>query len=291
MLQFSPRKLWHKYAVSRLMSTSIFNSEVIVFGSSTDVGKTIISAGVCRAALKRSRKVCYIKPVQTGDLDEFKVSLYADGGKDMILRTLHHYSLSMSPHLACRINPNERPISNETLISSLEKEQQIFSESDSGGKQLFTVVETAGGVLSPVPSKSLQADIYRTMHLPVILVGDCRLGGISTTLSAYESLRFRDYKVSAIVMLEFQDTQKHGNGAMIREHLQHSSTVFSSSDGDVKGSSLAPVRVESEVPKVFSFIPLPAENLLHDWYAENDEAFTALFDHIVSSSKSKPSSY
>jgi dethiobiotin synthetase/adenosylmethionine--8-amino-7-oxononanoate aminotransferase len=178
--------------VNRLISTSIFNSAVIVFGSSTDVGKTIVSAGVCRAALKRSRKVCYIKPVQTGDLDESKVSLYAnlDGGKDMILRTLHHFSLSMSPHLACRVNPHERPISNATLVSNLERELQSFSESDSNGKKLFTVVETAGGVLSPVPSKSLQADIYRTIPLPVILVGDCRLGGIATTLSAYESLRY-----------------------------------------------------------------------------------------------------
>jgi dethiobiotin synthetase len=33
---------------------------------STDVGKTIISGGLCRAALAASYRVCYIKPVQTG---------------------------------------------------------------------------------------------------------------------------------------------------------------------------------------------------------------------------------
>ena len=52
--------------------------------------------------------------------------------------------------------------------------------------QLFTVVETAGGVLSPGPNRTLQADLYRPLRLPVLLVGDAKLGGISTTLSAYE---------------------------------------------------------------------------------------------------------
>jgi dethiobiotin synthetase len=199
----------------------------------------------------------------------------------------------MSPHLACRVNAHERPISNAELISNLEKVLQNFSFSDSAGKDLLTVVETAGGVLSPVPSKSLQADIYRTFRLPVILVGDSRLGGISTTLSAYESLRFRDYKVSAIVMIEFQNTKQYGNAAMIREHLEHSSTVFSSyANEDIKRSSLAPMSVENEIPKVFSFTQLPAEqhHLLHDWYTENDNEFSALFDHVVLCTERKPSS-
>jgi bifunctional dethiobiotin synthetase / adenosylmethionine---8-amino-7-oxononanoate aminotransferase len=57
------------------------------------------------------------------------------------------------------------------------------------------VVETAGGVLSPAPSGSAQADLYRPLRLPVILVGDYHLGGIGTTTSAYESLRMRGYDV------------------------------------------------------------------------------------------------
>jgi bifunctional dethiobiotin synthetase / adenosylmethionine---8-amino-7-oxononanoate aminotransferase len=57
------------------------------------------------------------------------------------------------------------------------------------------IVETAGGVLSPAPSGSAQADLYRPLRLPVILVGDYHLGGIGTTTSAYESLRMRGYDV------------------------------------------------------------------------------------------------
>jgi len=38
---------------------------VMIFGSNTDVGKTIISSGLCRASLQHG-SVCYIKPIQTG---------------------------------------------------------------------------------------------------------------------------------------------------------------------------------------------------------------------------------
>ena len=95
-------------ASSRALSISTTNLQVMIFGSSTDVGKTVVAAGICRAALSRSRKVCYIKPVQTGELDEYFVSLYTNpqGICDMFLRTLHHWSSSMSPHLASRVNAN-----------------------------------------------------------------------------------------------------------------------------------------------------------------------------------------
>lgn len=36
-------------------------------------------------------------------------------------------------------------------------------------------------------------------RLPAILVGDGRLGGISGTISAYESLKLRGYDVAAVI--------------------------------------------------------------------------------------------
>ena len=54
-----------KHTIRRSLTNEPSNLQVMVFGSGTGVGKTIVSAGVCRAALNRARKVCYIKPVQT----------------------------------------------------------------------------------------------------------------------------------------------------------------------------------------------------------------------------------
>ena len=245
-----------------------------------------MAAGVCRAALSRARKVCYIKPVQTGELDEYFVSLYTNpqGIQDMFLRTLHHWSSSMSPHLASRVNANEGPISDADLVIGLKREIRAFTNSDDApnSKPLFTVVETAGGVLSPGPSKSLQADIYRSLRLPIILVGDSKLGGITTTLSAYESLRLRGYTVHAIVMIEHPGTNKYGNVLMIREHLERSlssSSAFPNTENSDYGSM--PKWAVNKVPKVFRMFPLPSDKLLHNWFRENSDEFSALFDHLA----------
>ncbi|KAL3518311.1 hypothetical protein ACH5RR_020900 [Cinchona calisaya] len=58
-------------------------------------------------------------------------------------------------------------------------------------------------------------------RLPAILVGDGRLGGISGTISAYESLKFRGYDVVAVV---FED---HGlvNEVPLSCYLQNGTVV------------------------------------------------------------------
>jgi dethiobiotin synthetase/adenosylmethionine--8-amino-7-oxononanoate aminotransferase len=82
----------------------------------------------------------------------------------------------------------------------------------------LAIVETAGGVLSPGPSGTPQADVLRPMRLPVILVGDHRLGGIAATLSAAESLIIRGYDVDAVVC--FDDQSKYQNAEYLKQYFE-----------------------------------------------------------------------
>lgn len=81
----------------------------------------------------------------------------------------------------------------------------------------LTIVETAGGVLSPGPSGVPQADIFRPMRLPVILVGDHRLGGIASTISAAESLTLRGYDIGAVIC--FDDKGKYENADYLLKYF------------------------------------------------------------------------
>lgn len=65
-------------------------------------------------------------------------------------------------------------------------------------------------MLSPGPNGSLQADLYRPLRLPVVLVADPRLGGVSASISAYESLSIRGYDVEGVVLFEDAYYQNHG---------------------------------------------------------------------------------
>jgi dethiobiotin synthetase/adenosylmethionine--8-amino-7-oxononanoate aminotransferase len=71
------------------------------------------------------------------------------------------------------------------------------------------LVETAGGVHSPTPSGTSQADLYRPLRLPVFLVADPKLGGISSTISAFESLHVRGYDLDSVFVFEDDYYKNH----------------------------------------------------------------------------------
>lgn len=63
-------------------------------------------------------------------------------------------------------------------------------------------LETAGGVHSPaLHPPHTQSTFLRPLRLPAILIASPHLGGISTTLTSYESLILRGYTISAVLCL------------------------------------------------------------------------------------------
>lgn len=62
----------------------------------------------------------------------------------------------------------------------------------------------------------LQCNLFRALRLPALLVGDGRLGGISTTLAAYEMLSHRGYDIAAVALME---SPTGPNTAAIQESL------------------------------------------------------------------------
>ena len=154
-----------------------------VFGANTGVGKTIISTLLVKAL---APEVAYIKPVSTGPLIEADY-LHVDRFTGVTGEVLYQYQTPCSPHLAAG---SDAPVDSEVLaklLASLRK------------KDTTTIVESAGGVHSPTPSGTSQLELYRALRLPVILVADSNLGGISTTISAFESLRLHGFDVEAII--------------------------------------------------------------------------------------------
>ncbi|RYP11203.1 hypothetical protein DL764_000159 [Monosporascus ibericus] len=163
-----------------------------VYGANTEVGKTVFTTILCKAArsLYEKEKISYLKPVSTGPEDE------AD-------------ERSVSPHTAAkgRVIPSDR-----RLLRLIH--EHASQKAASGPGWLF--IETAGGVHSPSPSGTTQADLYMPLRCPVVLVGDSKLGGISLTISAFESLRLRGYDVEMILM--FPD-RTHGNHQYLSKYF------------------------------------------------------------------------
>ncbi|KAH7927967.1 PLP-dependent transferase [Leucogyrophana mollusca] len=179
-----------------------------VFGANTDVGKTIITTALVRASALKQKNVFYLKPVSTGallDADDEHIKRHAGPYKNLVhTKCLFRYDDPVSPHLAVKLatadgkNAVSAP-SDETFVNTIAHyiRGRAAALSSQGGHMY---VETAGGVHSPTLMGTTQADSYRPLFLPTILIGDSKLGGISSTISSYESLLLRGYIVDAIVL-------------------------------------------------------------------------------------------
>ncbi|CAG8671296.1 14102_t:CDS:2 [Ambispora leptoticha] len=194
------------------------------FAANTNLGKTLFSAGLLRAAAthKKVSKLFYLKPVQTGypvDSDARFVDSFVNS-KILNTRTLYSYEKPVSPHIATDKPPNDKDVLSR--VKSYIAECQIQLGSNDEGK---LILETAGGVNSPIMSGTLQCEFYRPLRLPTILIGDSKLGGISTTISSFEALHLRGYDIPAILL--FHDTE-YNNFQYLKEYFRKYDTCIHS---------------------------------------------------------------
>jgi dethiobiotin synthetase/adenosylmethionine--8-amino-7-oxononanoate aminotransferase len=268
----------------------------LVFGANTDVGKTLVSAGLVRASLDRKDAVHYIKPLQCGGCDQAFVEKHV-GARDATIasrlraQTLFNWDTPTSPHTASRLE--DLPVSDRQVMETLQTTMATITQNQN--ESTTTWIETAGGVLSPsaaspdnrspkhasggeVPWGWIpQADLYQPLLgvAPVVLVGDGRLGGIAGTLSALESLILRGYDVAAIVLVE---TEGYDNVSALREYATRQFKLRSGS-----GEAL----FQSPNQSIVSVPPIPVDpnEPLHEWYDSSPvaETFSRLDDYLQNS--------
>ncbi|KAL1217497.1 Bifunctional dethiobiotin synthetase/7,8-diamino-pelargonic acid aminotransferase [Cardamine amara subsp. amara] len=215
-----------------------------------------ISNSVLRSSLPAAESIgLNVEISENGMCDlNFREEKTVIGAPELLCKTMYAWEAAISPHLAAeKENAN---VEDSIVLRMMEK--CLMEEMECGGKSektdLLCLVETAGGVASPGPSGTLQCDLYRPFRLPGVLVGDGRLGGISGTIAAYESLKLRGYDVAAVI---FED---HGlvNEVPLTSYLRNK----------------VPVLVLPPIPKD------PSDNLIN-WFVESDAVFKALKDRMV----------
>ena len=155
---------------------------LIVAGTDTDVGKTVVSALLVQGLAAR-----YWKPVQSGladgsDSQWVQERLNLPPGR--ILNESYRLQAPVSPHWAA------------------EQEQLLIDPQrlslPAGDEPL--VLETAGGVMTPLRRDWLQIEQIGRWGLPLVLVARSGLGTLNHTLLTLEALRHRSIPVLGLVL-------------------------------------------------------------------------------------------
>ena len=175
----------------------------VVVGTDTGVGKTIVSALLVHAALRRF-SVEYWKPVQTGeDCDTSEVCRLTADRCLTLHEPQHRFALPASPHEAAAAEGRE--VSIEGLDARLEKLLRAASTeaspnpASSNATQL--IVELAGGLLVPLTPNVTQADWLCERRPATVLVARSGLGTLNHTLLTLEAMRSRGLSPRALILV------------------------------------------------------------------------------------------
>lgn len=157
---------------------------LVVTGTDTGIGKTVVAAGLAGALGAH-----YWKPIQAGTeegTDSLSVAALSGLPPERILPEAYRLGLPASPHLAAEAEgimldparlalPDARPL----------------------------VVEGAGGVMVPVRRDPplFMADLFAGWGAPVLLVARSGLGTINHSLLSIAALRERGVRVAGMVMV------------------------------------------------------------------------------------------
>ena len=155
---------------------------LVVCGTDTDVGKTVVSA-----LLVQGLQATYWKPVQSG-LDHGGDSGWVQRLLQLpparCLPEAHAFQTPVSPHWAAELDH-----------TTLHPEDLVLPH-HSGP----LVVETAGGLMVPLNRNLLQIDQLLRWQLPIVLVARSGLGTLNHTLLSLEALNKRGLRTLGLVL-------------------------------------------------------------------------------------------
>ena len=170
---------------------------VVVTGTDTGVGKTIIAAGIAGAMRRDGIDVGVMKPIATGipQKEGFKSS-----DAELLAR------ISGSTDSEHEINPVFLPLEASPLTASRVlnidiKLDEVFSSFKRlADKHEFIVVEGIGGVMVPIRKDYFVIDMIKELKLPVLIVSRAALGTLNHTLLTVKVCKEYNLDISGIVI-------------------------------------------------------------------------------------------
>jgi len=169
---------------------------IFITGTDTDVGKTVISAGLALVLRDRGIKVGVMKPVATGCYgpEERLISVDAaflmEAGQNEYppLSSPQRFRNPLSPNVAAMLEKKE--VNVQSILKSYRQLQKHYD---------FIIVEGIGGLMVPLKKDYYVANLIRDMGLPIVIVSHAGLGAINHTLLTIDAAVIRNMEVRGVI--------------------------------------------------------------------------------------------
>ena len=171
--------------------------KIFVTGTDTDVGKTIVSAGLCKAWPAH-----YWKPIQSGYQATKTYAPPPALNKNILPGTDNEVMSRFIPekHIFPSIYTLKEPLSPNQAAEiekiNIQKEKIQIPNTDSN-----LVIEGAGGSLVPFNEKEDMTDLMKYLDCPVIIVARSTLGTLNHTFLTLFALRAKKIPILGVIMV------------------------------------------------------------------------------------------
>lgn len=169
---------------------------VLVTGTDTDVGKTVVTAAVVAAAQAAGLRVAVVKPGQTGTADRgpSDIEVVSRLAAPATARTLASFPDPLAPLAAARVS-GLPPLELYAVVDAIRAEAE---------KHDLVLVEGAGGLLVPMgvrPSGEAWtvADLAVTLDARALVVARAGLGTLNHTALTLEALSRRGVPAGVVL--------------------------------------------------------------------------------------------
>ena len=169
-----------------------------ITGTDTNAGKTFFAASLALTLKKKGLRVGGMKPVETGcaskngrlvPKDALLLKKTASSKEPLDAINPYRFGPPLSPAIAARLSDIKIDFRR---IKKLFK--KISFDND------VTIVEGAGGLLTPVSGKKTVLDLIRYLDIPAIFVSPSRLGCVGQTLLAIRYSKKAGIKIKGVVL-------------------------------------------------------------------------------------------
>jgi len=149
-----------------------------ITGTDTGVGKTVLTALLAQLLRERGAKVAALKPICSGNRDD-AVLLYDALKGALTLDEINpwHFRAAIAPALAAKLE--KKSVTRAQMLAHIRATQKKFD---------VTLVEGAGGLLSPLGENFDSRDLIVALRATPIIVAQNKLGAVNHILLTLAAL-------------------------------------------------------------------------------------------------------
>ncbi len=180
---------------------------IFVVGTDTDVGKTVVTAGLLHVLRSKGHRATYFKGALSGAIE--KGDKLIPGDTELVSQvsslkepyeniTPYIFKTAISPHLAAQIE--DKPIDLNIIKAKFEKLKEKYD---------FIIAEGSGGIICPLINRDEEiytlGDLIKDLNMSTVVVARGGVGTINHSVLTVKYMESVGIKVKGIIINNYED--------------------------------------------------------------------------------------